>query len=167
MRRSTGGHRPPPSQAPHLPAARALARGGGVALVYASNSLDKLEIANFDQKIGVQIIQNALKTPVYTIALDASVKGAVVVGKILEQDNTERLQAENFIWLARYWFTANFCIFDKDLSNESQEKRICMSMATMTKRIIFMHTHLMKCRFFTRGVNIQVVNVVIRFLQEC
>jgi hypothetical protein len=35
--------------------------GGGVALVYASNSLDKLEIANFDQKIGVQIIQNALK----------------------------------------------------------------------------------------------------------
>jgi hypothetical protein len=34
---------------------------------------------------------------VYTIALDASVKGAVVVGKILEQDNIERLQAENFI----------------------------------------------------------------------
>jgi hypothetical protein len=35
--------------------------GGGVALLYASRNLDKLETANFDQKIGVQIIQNALK----------------------------------------------------------------------------------------------------------
>lgn len=35
--------------------------GGGVALLYASKELDKLHTANFDQKIGVQIIQNALK----------------------------------------------------------------------------------------------------------
>ncbi|KAL4288136.1 hypothetical protein AHAS_Ahas19G0256000 [Arachis hypogaea] len=35
--------------------------GGGVALLYASSELDKLPTANFDQKIGVQIIQNALK----------------------------------------------------------------------------------------------------------
>lgn len=35
--------------------------GGGVALLYASKDLDKLPTANFDQKIGVQIIQNALK----------------------------------------------------------------------------------------------------------
>lgn len=35
--------------------------GGGVALLYASRELDKLQTANFDQKIGVQIIQNALK----------------------------------------------------------------------------------------------------------
>ena len=45
--------------------------------------------ANFDQKIGVQIIQNALKTPVHTIASNAGVEGAVVVGKLLEQDNTD------------------------------------------------------------------------------
>ncbi|GLT47535.1 hypothetical protein SLA2020_212250 [Shorea laevis] len=63
--------------------------GGGVALLYASKELDKLPTANFDQKIGVQIIQNALKTPVYTIALNAGVEGAVVVGKLLEQDNPE------------------------------------------------------------------------------
>ncbi|KAK6929665.1 Chaperonin Cpn60/GroEL/TCP-1 family [Dillenia turbinata] len=61
--------------------------GGGVALLYASKELDKLQTANFDQKIGVQIIQNALKTPVYTIAANAGVEGAVVVGKLLEQDN--------------------------------------------------------------------------------
>ncbi|KAG4983133.1 hypothetical protein AAZX31_10G121700 [Glycine max] len=61
--------------------------GGGVALLYASKELDKLQTANFDQKIGVQIIQNALKTPVLTIASNAGVEGAVVVGKLLEQEN--------------------------------------------------------------------------------
>ncbi|CAD6212809.1 unnamed protein product [Miscanthus lutarioriparius] len=63
--------------------------GGGVALLYASKELDKLQTANFDQKIGVQIIQNALKTPVHTIASNAGVEGAVVVGKLLEQENTD------------------------------------------------------------------------------
>lgn len=63
--------------------------GGGVALLYASKELEKLPTANFDQKIGVQIIQNALKTPVHTIASNAGVEGAVVVGKLLEQDNPD------------------------------------------------------------------------------
>ncbi|KAF9610976.1 hypothetical protein IFM89_026256, partial [Coptis chinensis] len=35
--------------------------GGGVALLYASRELDKQQTANFDEKIEVQIIQNALK----------------------------------------------------------------------------------------------------------
>lgn len=35
--------------------------GGGVALLHASKELDNIQTANFDQKIGVQIIQNALK----------------------------------------------------------------------------------------------------------
>ncbi|XP_077252747.1 chaperonin CPN60-2, mitochondrial-like isoform X1 [Tasmannia lanceolata] len=63
--------------------------GGGVALLYASKELSKLDTANFDQKVGVQIIQNALKTPVYTIASNAGVEGAVVVGKLLEQDDPD------------------------------------------------------------------------------
>nr|XP_043635708.1 chaperonin CPN60-2, mitochondrial [Erigeron canadensis] len=63
--------------------------GGGVALLYASKELDNLPTANFDQKIGVQIIQNALKAPVYTIASNAGVEGAVIVGKLLEQDNPD------------------------------------------------------------------------------
>nr|GEY28962.1 chaperonin CPN60-2, mitochondrial [Tanacetum cinerariifolium] len=63
--------------------------GGGVALLYASKELEKLVTANFDQKIGVQIIQNALKAPVHTIAANAGVEGAVVVGKLLEQDNPD------------------------------------------------------------------------------
>ncbi|KAD4584345.1 hypothetical protein R6Q59_036743 [Mikania micrantha] len=63
--------------------------GGGVALLYASKELDNLQTANFDQKIGVQIIQNALKAPVHTIATNAGVEGAVIVGKLLEQDNPD------------------------------------------------------------------------------
>ncbi|CAN8247764.1 unnamed protein product [Cochlearia groenlandica] len=63
--------------------------GGGVALLYASRELEKLSTANFDQKIGVQIIQNALKMPVHTIASNAGVEGAVIVGKLLVQDNTD------------------------------------------------------------------------------
>ncbi|KAL6194646.1 hypothetical protein ACLB2K_035727 [Fragaria x ananassa] len=63
--------------------------GGGVALLYAAKELDKLSTANFDQKIGVQIIQNALKAPVHTIASNAGVEGAVIVGKLLEQDDPD------------------------------------------------------------------------------
>ncbi|XP_068332712.1 chaperonin CPN60-2, mitochondrial [Pyrus communis] len=63
--------------------------GGGVALLYASKELEKLQTVNFDQKVGFQIIQNALKAPVHTIASNAGVEGAVVVGKLLEQDNAD------------------------------------------------------------------------------
>ncbi|KAG8389120.1 hypothetical protein BUALT_Bualt02G0196200 [Buddleja alternifolia] len=63
--------------------------GGGIALLYASKELEKLQTANFDQKVGVQIIQNALKAPVYTIASNAGVEGSVVVGKLLEQDDPD------------------------------------------------------------------------------
>lgn len=63
--------------------------GGGVALLYASKALDKLKADNFDQKIGIQVIQNALKAPTYTIAVNAGVEGAVVIGKLLEQDNLD------------------------------------------------------------------------------
>lgn len=61
--------------------------GGGVALLYAARELNRVNTSNSDEKIGVQIIQNALKAPVYTIAANAGVDGAVVVGKLLEQDD--------------------------------------------------------------------------------
>lgn len=35
--------------------------GGGVALLYATKELDKISTTNEDEKIGVQIIKNALK----------------------------------------------------------------------------------------------------------
>ncbi|GBG62517.1 hypothetical protein CBR_g30835 [Chara braunii] len=63
--------------------------GGGVALLYASKELEKLPTPNFDQKIGVQIIQSALRVPCFTIAQNAGVEGAVVVGKLLESNNPD------------------------------------------------------------------------------
>ncbi|GIL83082.1 hypothetical protein Vretimale_11474 [Volvox reticuliferus] len=63
--------------------------GGGAALLHASKTLDdvKVKLDNFDQKIGVQIIQNALRVPMKTIASNAGVEGAVVVGKVLELED--------------------------------------------------------------------------------
>ncbi|XP_044478769.1 chaperonin CPN60-like 2, mitochondrial isoform X2 [Mangifera indica] len=61
--------------------------GGGVALLYASKSLENVQTQNEDQKRGVQIIQNALKAPTYTIASNAGFDGSVVVGKLLDQDD--------------------------------------------------------------------------------
>ena len=47
--------------------------GGGVALLYASKSLDavKEKLENFDQTVGVQILQTALRVPLKTIADNA------------------------------------------------------------------------------------------------
>ena len=63
--------------------------GGGTALLNASKSLTELaaKAENFDQKVGIEIIQHALRKPVYTIASNAGVEGAVVVGKLLEMDD--------------------------------------------------------------------------------
>lgn len=45
--------------------------GGGTALCYASKDLDKVTTDNEDQKIGVKIIQKALKAPLYTLLSNA------------------------------------------------------------------------------------------------
>jgi chaperonin GroEL len=63
--------------------------GGGTALLYATKSLDKLKLENSDQSVGVKIIKDALKVPARTIADNAGVEGAVVVGKLLEGSDVE------------------------------------------------------------------------------
>ncbi|KAF7135340.1 hypothetical protein RHSIM_Rhsim08G0233800 [Rhododendron simsii] len=60
---------------------------GGVALLYATKVLKDLQTANEDQKRGIQIIENALKAPTFTIVSNAGGEGSVVVGKLLEQDD--------------------------------------------------------------------------------
>ncbi len=58
--------------------------GGGVALVHAAKSLDKLKGANSDQEAGIAIVRKALQAPIRQIAENAGVDGAVVSGKINE-----------------------------------------------------------------------------------
>jgi len=66
--------------------------GGGSALLYASRGLASLEssLSNFDQKVGVGIVRSALKQPCVTIAKNAGVEGAVVVEKLLSQDDVQQ-----------------------------------------------------------------------------
>jgi len=63
--------------------------GGGVAFLYCSKHLETLKSTtpHFDQKIGIEIVRRSLLVPATTIINNAGVEGAVVVGKILEQDN--------------------------------------------------------------------------------
>jgi chaperonin GroEL len=63
--------------------------GGGSALLYATRALEGVEGANSDQTKGINIIRKALQAPVRQIAENAGVDGAVVAGKLLEQDDTD------------------------------------------------------------------------------
>jgi chaperonin GroEL len=62
--------------------------GGGVALLHASKVLNGMEGANADQTRGMEIIRIALQAPVRQISQNAGVDGSVVVGKILENSDT-------------------------------------------------------------------------------
>ena len=61
--------------------------GGGVALLQASKALANVKGDNFDQGIGIKIVQNACKIPAKAIADNAGFEGSVVVNKILEFKN--------------------------------------------------------------------------------
>ncbi len=62
--------------------------GGGKALLYCSTKLDECAASaeNMDQRIGVEIIQKALRTPLSTIAMNAGEEGAVVCGEPMKAD---------------------------------------------------------------------------------
>jgi chaperonin GroEL len=58
--------------------------GGGVSLVRAIASLDKLTGENLDQTTGIKIIRKALEEPLKQIVANAGLEGAVVLNKVLE-----------------------------------------------------------------------------------
>jgi chaperonin GroEL len=78
--------------------------GGGVALVYAGRSLDKLKVKNPDQQAGIEIVRRALQAPVRQIAENAGVDGAVVASKVLESKDTNwgfNAQTEKYVDLVK------------------------------------------------------------------
>ena len=58
--------------------------GGGVALVNAIKSIEKLKGSNDDETIGIQIVKKALEAPLRTIAENAGVEGSVVLQEVLK-----------------------------------------------------------------------------------
>ena len=70
--------------------------GGGVTLLSAIDSLDKIKAENEDQKAGINIIRKALQAPIRQISENAGVDGAVVVNEILSKnDGTYGYDARN------------------------------------------------------------------------
>jgi chaperonin GroEL len=61
--------------------------GGGVALARASQILHKLKADNDDQRVGIEIVRKAILTPLRQIAENAGEDGAVISGKVLEDDD--------------------------------------------------------------------------------
>jgi chaperonin GroEL len=60
--------------------------GGGVALARASLILSKLKADNDDQRAGIEIVRKAVQMPMRQIAENAGEDGAVISGKVLEND---------------------------------------------------------------------------------
>ncbi|MES2173233.1 chaperonin GroEL [Sphingobium sp. AR-3-1] len=62
--------------------------GGGTALLYATKALNGLAGVNDDQTRGIDIVRKSLTALVRQIASNAGHDGAVVSGKLLDQDDT-------------------------------------------------------------------------------
>jgi len=60
--------------------------GGGVALLQAAKVLESVRGSD-DEMTGVQIVKNALSSPLFQIAMNAGKDGAVIVHKVLEQSD--------------------------------------------------------------------------------
>src|SRR5713226_4041724 len=71
-------HRP---TAPPAQVEEGVVPGGGVALIRALSALDSMR-AGEDEKVGINIVRNALEDPCRWIASNAGWEGSVVVDKI-------------------------------------------------------------------------------------
>ena len=56
--------------------------GGGVSIVRASQSLDKLKAENDDEQTGINIIYRAVEEPLRQIVENAGLEGSVIVAKV-------------------------------------------------------------------------------------
>lgn len=59
--------------------------GGGTALLYSSEMLAGLDFNSFEEKVGAEIVQRALKIPCKQIIKNAGLEQDVIAGKLLEE----------------------------------------------------------------------------------
>jgi chaperonin GroEL len=69
--------------------------GGGVALVRAQKTLEKLTTTNLDEVTGIQIVSKAIEAPLRTIVENAGGEGSVVINKVLEGKGNFGYNAKN------------------------------------------------------------------------
>ncbi|OYD83810.1 chaperonin GroEL [Azospirillum brasilense] len=68
--------------------AEGIVPGGGVTLLYAGRAIDAVVPVNDDERVGIDIVRRALQAPVRQIAENAGADGSVIVGKLLEGNDT-------------------------------------------------------------------------------
>lgn len=56
--------------------------GGGVTLIYASRAINKMKLTKHEEKVGAEILKQALTKPAFWIASNAGEEGAIIVEKI-------------------------------------------------------------------------------------
>ena len=60
--------------------------GGGVAYIRSQHMLDELEVANADQRTGINIIRKAVEEPIRWILANAGLEPSVIIKKIKEDN---------------------------------------------------------------------------------
>ena len=63
--------------------------GGGCALLYATQYLNKIKLDNIDQQYGVQIVKNILSSPAKLICKNAGLNGDLLINELLKQNNED------------------------------------------------------------------------------
>ncbi len=71
--------------------AEGIVPGGGCTLLYAAKCLDKLKGGNEDEQAGINIVRKALSAPVRKIVENAGQDGSLVVSKLTEAANDNRI----------------------------------------------------------------------------
>jgi chaperonin GroEL len=72
--------------------------GGGVALVRAITSLDKMAGVNEDETIGIAIVRKALEAPLRIIADNAGVEGSVVLRQVMDNKGSYGYNARTDVY---------------------------------------------------------------------
>ena len=78
--------------------AEGIVPGGGVALLRASAAVREAKGFRGDEKLGAEIIANALEAPIKQIAENAGVDGSVIAAEALERKPTHGYNAANGDW---------------------------------------------------------------------
>jgi chaperonin GroEL len=72
--------------------------GGGVALVRAISSLEKLKGVNEDEEMGIQIVRKSLESPIRVISDNAGVDGSVVLYNVLSKKGSNGYNARTDVY---------------------------------------------------------------------
>ena len=67
--------------------------GGGVALLRAAQTLDKLKAKDGDEQTGIRIVRRALEEPLRRIAENAGVDGAIAINEVIKSKGTRGFNA--------------------------------------------------------------------------